>query len=667
MKKNKIDGKGFAMAELLAVSVVILLLFSILFSNYLPLTAEFENRVSYTNVTANYGAFYVRKIYKKAIESNKLVGNQTIQEFLKNSITSEKPFYALYKGEENPNLLVTGDLLNRLNSVIDEYGIEEIIITKYKLDDIKGTKGYKRSDGALYNFIKYLPQYKRSKIGSVGVEETYRIILKTTDYGYATTQILTDPPTPVSCFDLEYKNGSFIVKNYNSDLEECGENVTVPSTIITKGSNTGLITAIGPNAFKVPDNSTTNKKKIYSIYLPKNVISIGANAFTNNNISSFNLDVNAPGVTTINNYAFSNNKIQKVVVSDKVVYGEGVFANNYKLSKIEFESEGSATIKIPENMFAMDNIIETRRRIKDSLYKSIELFIPYNVGEIGTSAFKNIKFSSIIFENQTTAEPDAEGVIKPSRLTKIGNNAFAIEDNTMKDANGNYLGDDNYLSIIIPGNVETIGNYAFQNVQIGSLAFETNGSKLDKIGEGAFSVIKVNITNDIEQKFCVKDNETGACNYYRNLMLPATTTEIGGKAFKNQMFNAVYFNEYKEDGSISKYSSINTIGQEAFSGNNFGAVVIPKSLSNSGSSVGKKIFGEEFTLGDNVDGIILQNNDLFTKINWCDALFGNSCTEEVLTDDAGDSGDSGDPGDSETRSYKYNGITKYVTYFGEEG
>ena len=65
MKKRITNTKAFAMAELLVVSVIILILFSVLFSNYLPLVAQYENRINYNDVTAEYASFYVRKIYVK--------------------------------------------------------------------------------------------------------------------------------------------------------------------------------------------------------------------------------------------------------------------------------------------------------------------------------------------------------------------------------------------------------------------------------------------------------------------------------------------------------------------------------------------------------------------------------------------------------------------------
>ena len=71
LKKLK-SVKAFAMAELLAVCVAMLAIFSILFSNYLPLVAEYENRISYNDVTSEYAAHYFRKMYISALSDSSL-------------------------------------------------------------------------------------------------------------------------------------------------------------------------------------------------------------------------------------------------------------------------------------------------------------------------------------------------------------------------------------------------------------------------------------------------------------------------------------------------------------------------------------------------------------------------------------------------------------------
>ena len=180
MKKLR-NEKGFAMAELLAVCIIVLGIFAVLFSNYLPLTAEYENRVTYNNVNAEYAATYIRKAFKD-VKVGSLVKD-----------LDKKTYYTLYAGgslnvgnvfndKENKNKL------SQINKMIEQYGIQEIIITKFKTSEVKDEKngGYKNGDGLLYNYIKYLPTFKDYKVTKTG---KYRIILKTKDYGYATVPL----------------------------------------------------------------------------------------------------------------------------------------------------------------------------------------------------------------------------------------------------------------------------------------------------------------------------------------------------------------------------------------------------------------------------------------------------------------------------------------------
>lgn len=185
MKKLR-NEKGFAMAELLAVCIIVLGIFAVLFSNYLPLTAEYENRVTYNNVNAEYAATYIRKAFKDV----------KVYDALKNLDTTG--YYTLYTCESGGGCEIKDGIFtksdgtsrnseykkkkNQITKFINEYGIQEIIITKYKTKEVKD----KYKSGLLYNYIKYIPTFKDSKVTKTG---KYRIILKTKDYGYATVPL----------------------------------------------------------------------------------------------------------------------------------------------------------------------------------------------------------------------------------------------------------------------------------------------------------------------------------------------------------------------------------------------------------------------------------------------------------------------------------------------
>ena len=652
MKKNNknLNTKGFVMSELLAASIVILLLFSILFANYLPLTGEFETRIAYNNVTANYGAFYVRKVYKTVLEDS--TAKATLDQGL-----VDKGYYTVYTSTKPNEIKLATNYEDDLANIIEKYQIEEIIITKYKTDEVKGRgtnldKRYTRSSGVLYSYIKYLPYYTLS-IYDGKSSEPYRLIMKT-GYGYATTQILPDPPTPISCFDLKYiKEGEFTVTNYH---EECGENVTITANEITVGMGSearhGVITSITGTA---DNKGAFEGKGIKTINLSQRITDIGKNAFKNNFINKFSFENNAPGVTSVGDYAFSDNKFTRITIPGSITtIGEGAFANNYNLQVIEFDFEHATNPIniISKNMFSLSEY--------GSMNSSnlISLFIPANIQTIKENAFRNLQFSSIEFENNIeTNEDEGEEVeiSNPSQLETIEANAFRIDEQAP-------ISPTNYIQLSLPNRIETIGAGAFQNVKLGRLIFQVDDSSysaLKTIGANAFNVYETNIANINTEDFCDtvpgEEGQPATCQYKRNLKIPTSVTRINANAFKNQELEAIVFDNINDQGIVVANSKLTHIEDGAFSGNKLETITIPPSLAVSDATVGTQIFGSSYTLGNNSGEIIIQNPDMFNKSWWCDALFGSTCTVERVDEEG-------------VNDYKYthNSTTKYISYQGEE-
>ena len=565
MKKNDVNNKGFAMSELLAASIIILLLFSILFANYLPLVAEFENRLAYTNVTANYGAFYVRRIYKDVLEDD-------ATKALLDQALGSASYYTVYNksNSEDSLNLVPDELKTQLRNIINKYGIEEIIISKYNLSDLKSADGYKRSSGSLYKYINYLPRYDKGLGGKNQISEPYRILLKTSDFGYATTPILPDAYTPIECFTLKdieevgVDKYNFAIVDYD---ESCGTKVVVTPYEVNYKGKTGIITAIEYNA----DTNTNNhigafeNKGIVSISLSKKVTSIGEKAFKDNKISSFKFEIHAPSVTRIGKGAFEGNELEKIEIPDKnLEIGEGAFANNSTLKSIKFVSENSGEISISDGMFAMSD--------SNSNSDSISLSIPANVVSIGKQAFKNVKLSSLEFAPLCGLET-------------IGEEAFM--SNSSLD------------SLDIPDGVNSIGVSAFENVNIGSLNL---GSSVEEIGNSAFAM---------PQNSNAKPT---------SLTIPNTVINIGTNAFANQNISSLVFVEEGE-ATIK-------IGDGAFIGHSLNDATFPARVLSTGSSLGSNLFGGVF---GETQGQIKVNHDDANKGDWCNALFGSesSCTSEI--------------------------------------
>ena len=159
---KKLNNKGFMMAEVLAVSVVVLVLFGFIYANFMPTKGEYEKRINYNDVNSQYAIFYMRKHY--------------IDEGI---IVNDDEFITLFNGEKcnNINSTTESDACTKLAKSL---GIEELIVTKYQL-----TASFKNSyNGKLDEYIDYLPEYKDSALS----DESNRLIVKTKT-GYATTAL----------------------------------------------------------------------------------------------------------------------------------------------------------------------------------------------------------------------------------------------------------------------------------------------------------------------------------------------------------------------------------------------------------------------------------------------------------------------------------------------
>lgn len=525
MRRKLKNNKGFAMAELLAVSMVILLLFSILFSNYLPLVAEYENRLSYNDVTAEYAGYYVRKMY--------LTDNNELSSSTKTSINNgiSASFFKVY--DKNGINKVCDQYISGFagddktsakkycNSILEEYGVEEIIITNYSMTNVKSK--YTESSGKLYKYIKYLPEYKNTIYK--GDNDLYRIILKTKD-GYATTPIDTDYYTPGSCFVGRSASGGIEITKYNMTGSDCGSMVTIrkDKNLTMKNSAgksiTGKVVSIGDNAFEA--------KGVTSINLNGMVKSIGASAFKGSKLGSIDLT----GVTSIGDSAFENTQISSIDIPFNVTrVGKEAFANNSKLTSIKVSNS-----VVSEGEFMNSGDIS-------AVSISIDLG---NITKVDNNMFKNFKFSS----NSTIAM---------SKVTSVGDNAF--ESSSVQSIDN--------ISI---SNVSSVGDKAFYNLNIKNLVL----GKISSIGEKAFALSSSTNTN-ILSKVNLSSVTKLEANAFENRMIDelnlsgSSIITIPEFAFKSCGISNVTFSD-----------KITSVGKSSFEGNNFNKIDLPSSLTNIG-------------------------------------------------------------------------------------
>ena len=554
MRRKLKNNKGFAMAELLAVSMVILLLFSILFSNYLPLVAEYENRLSYNDVTAEYAGYYVRKMYIPVLNSSdKNPPFKTFKVVLKNDgyvkvydkSSNINNVCDQYADEQDDDKKVAAK--NYCNSILEEYGVEEIIITNYSMTNVKDK--YTESSGKLYKYIKYLPEYENTIYK--GNNDLYRIILKTKD-GYATTPIDTDYYTPGSCFTGISVSGGIEITKYNMTGSDCGSMVTIrkDKKLTMKNSAgksiTGKVVSIGDSAFK--------GLGITSINLNDMVKSIGANAFEGSKLGSIDLtDINSIG-----DRAFKNTQISSVVIPSSVKnVGKEAFASNKKLNLIDINntvsSEGEFMDSGDRDADIMSIDLGNVTNIKANMFKNFLFSSNSNINmskvtSIGVSAFESStvqKINNISIDKVTSVGEKAFYNLAINNLvlgsvSSIGDKAFALSS-----------GSSNILPKVDLSSVTVLGNNAFENRKINEL--DLSGSNITSISKFAFKSCGISKVIFSDKITSVGESSFEG-NSFNNIQLPSSLTNIGVNAFKGN----------SNITSFDLPASLNVIGNGAF-------------------------------------------------------------------------------------------------------
>lgn len=170
-KKNR-GKKGFVMMEVLAVTVVILVIFTTIFTMFMPTEGEYEQRIDYNHVSAQYAAFYMRKIYiDEEIDYNG------------STFDNNASYITLYDGKKCTNL--DEDKEEYCESLAKELDLKEVILTTYNISKLK--EDYTGTE--LKDYINYLPNYDNYPYEK---DEVYRLIVKTGDDYYASMPLYTE-------------------------------------------------------------------------------------------------------------------------------------------------------------------------------------------------------------------------------------------------------------------------------------------------------------------------------------------------------------------------------------------------------------------------------------------------------------------------------------------
>ncbi|WP_180245621.1 leucine-rich repeat domain-containing protein [Secundilactobacillus silagincola] len=475
---------------------------------------------------------------------------------------------------------------------------------------------------------------KIDTIGQNTFDPKTTVIAKDADGNYWT--LGSDLKTYTLLTDYKYAlnvDGTYTITDYTGNLQKylgaesqdgSIANLTIPSTYDGK-----QVTEIGAFVFN-------NKNITGTVTIPDSITKIDNDAFANNDITTLNLGKN---VQVIGEDAFSIQKsnanpdrgISAVTIPDSVTsIGQNAFTNN-RITQLQFgdsASDSSSKLEtIGEDAFSGNQI-------------SGALKIPDSVTTIDQNAFVN---------NQISAVTLGLG----EKVDAIGQNAFDATV-VVKDADGNYWSpvtdptsgevtsytqltdysytsndDGTYTITGYTGNLQKyLGTESKDELTNLTLPSTYDGKKITEIGANAFnhksisgsvtipdSIIKIDsdafANNDIttldlgkgvqiigEDAFSRNPSDTNSNNNISTVIIPDSVISIGQNAFTNDRIKHLQF------GDTDSNSKLETIGEDAFSGNQIGGTVtIPDGVTLIGMNafMNNQISG--LTIGKSVQTI----------------------------------------------------------------
>ena len=427
--------------------------------------------------------------------------------------------------------------------------------------------------------------------------------------------ISTDTPTPPlpegeRCFDF---NSGTITNYKKGAYSECGNNVTIPSTIGGKS-----VTAIGDNAFKnksitsvVIPNSVTSigvtafqYNQLTWVVIPNSVTSIGNSAFRDNQIASVEI---SDSLTTISDWAFMTNKLSSVVIPSGVkIIANHAFRNNQissltlpdTLTHINlraFQANKLTSVEIPTSVTTISTYAFNSNPWLASLGGKVEGRFKGELSAVSVASDANIQLVSpwtpakcfdfdtakgqiTNYKKGVYPECWADVIIPPTigahSVTSIWTNAFRYKGltwltipNSVTSIRFGAFSDNQLTSVIIPNSVTNLSGSVFMDNKLTSIIIPDSVTSLEYAAFRRNKLTSVIIWNSVPEL----QNHVFGENQLTSVTIPNSVTKIGDYAF--------YYNPLT---SVTIPNSVTKIGNYAFWGGYLTWLILPYSVKEIG-------------------------------------------------------------------------------------
>ena len=356
--------------------------------------------------------------------------------------------------------------------------------------------------------------------------------------------------------------------------------VVIPASVITIGDEAfsgALITTV-EFAAGGTDALDIGTKAFYGMYddwyetgleainLPDRPVTIGDYAFANNELVQ---EITLGGTTYIGDYAFSttgnkNNEISVELPKELEVIGNYAFEGSYsgRIYGVTFEELGENEEYALKTIgaYAFTESYITSFNVPASV-ESIGAYAFYDCGELASLTFDE---GTAPLEFGTAYDGKTGNVIRstsitsinlPGRLTVLSDNAFYYCDDLETITFGNQYAEGNFTEsklttignsafadsaiteITLPASVTTIGDNAFESVEFTTLTIPAN---VTSIGAEAFkySYIESITFENGTSPLSIGDNAFNSCSYLKAVAFPSNLASLGVNVFQEEGYSA---------------------------------------------------------------------------------------------------------------------------------
>lgn len=153
---KKLNNKGFALVETLIVSVFVMGIVTMLFTNYYPMIGEYEKRENYDDIDSVYKTYYIKNLIERNSASLFITYNSPMT-----------PTQFCSKIPENDK--------DYCNNMLAEFRVEKLIYSTYMITSMKSVT--LDDDQELKEYIRYLPDFSRGSNLKSRITVQYRNVV----------------------------------------------------------------------------------------------------------------------------------------------------------------------------------------------------------------------------------------------------------------------------------------------------------------------------------------------------------------------------------------------------------------------------------------------------------------------------------------------------------